>query len=266
MNPGDTLGIPPSAVLHVPHSSIVIPANVRRHFLLSSQELRDELLIMTDWFTDELYAVDPSQAVMIRYPISRLVLDPERFLDDSEEPMAAKGMGVIYTRTADGRLLRDAPSDPERSVLIRTYYTPHHEKLSAAVDDVIEDYGHCLLIDCHSFPSRPLPCDLDQTPERPEICLGTDSAHTPDWLVALARNQFTAAGLEVAINHPYAGVLVPARRADFRSAVAALMIEVNRAIYMDEQSGRKLSTFEQVRDIVRKVTSRLIGEATARMR
>jgi N-formylglutamate deformylase len=46
--------------------------------------------------------------------VSRLVVDPERFTDDAREPMARKGMGVIYTRTASGEPLRRPPSDDER--------------------------------------------------------------------------------------------------------------------------------------------------------
>jgi N-formylglutamate amidohydrolase len=269
VNPGNTLhtddaGVPPSAVLHVPHSAVVIPAQLRRRLLLSHQERQDELLIMTDWFTDELYSLLPWEAVQVRFPVSRLIVDPERFQDDAEEPMAARGMGVIYTRTADGRPLRDPPSDAERAALIGGYYTPHHEQLSAAVDAVIEDYGRCLLIDCHSFPSRPLPCDLDQTPNRPDICLGTDASHTPEWLVNLAHKQFSAVGLEVGINQPYAGVLVPVEHAGFGSAVDALMIEVNRKLYMDEQTGRRLDTFDGVRVTVQRVMRHLIAGAAAR--
>ena len=29
------------------------------------------------------------------------MVDPERFEDDAREPMAARGQGVVYTRTSD---------------------------------------------------------------------------------------------------------------------------------------------------------------------
>jgi hypothetical protein len=40
-----------------------------------------------------------------RSPVPRLVVDPERFADDSLELMAERGMGVIYTKTAHGDVL-----------------------------------------------------------------------------------------------------------------------------------------------------------------
>ena len=79
-------------ILHMPHSAVGIPADVRATLRLSNEELDRELLLMTDWYTDELFALPASEAVTVRFPLSRLVLDPERFLDDPKEPMAARGM------------------------------------------------------------------------------------------------------------------------------------------------------------------------------
>lgn len=41
-------------VCHIPHSSAVIPTDVRRTLLLSDGELERELRAMTDWYTDEV--------------------------------------------------------------------------------------------------------------------------------------------------------------------------------------------------------------------
>jgi hypothetical protein len=47
------------------------------------------------------------------------------------------------------------------------------------VTDVVAQSGVCLIVDCHSFASVALPYELDQTSERADICVGTDSFHTP---------------------------------------------------------------------------------------
>jgi N-formylglutamate amidohydrolase len=250
----------PPLVLHVPHSSVFIPADLRPSLRLSDEELERELLLMTDRYTDELFSLPGSDATTVRFPVSRLVVDPERFLDDVQENMASRGMGVIYTRTCTGALLRDEPTPRERTDLIERFYVPHHAALSDAVDSALKSHGHCLLIDCHSFPSHPLPYEEDQRPERPDICLGTDPFHTPDWLIDFARDLVSSNGLEVAINHPFSGVLVPSKHFRRWPAVFAIMIEVNRGDYMNERTGEKLPESSQVEAVVQDILKKL-GQA-----
>jgi hypothetical protein len=58
---------------------------------------------MTDRYTDELFALPAEVAVSVVFAVSRLAVDPEPFTDDADEPMARKGMGIVYTRTARPR-------------------------------------------------------------------------------------------------------------------------------------------------------------------
>ena len=253
------------AVLHIPHSSDLIPTDLRSAIVVSDEVLAHELLVMTDRYTDELFAVrSPDDASPVRFPVSRLVVDPERYLDDTSEPMAARGMGAIYTRTSDGRVLRSPPSSSERSILIARFYAPHHEALSAAVQGALEECGVCLLLDCHSYPSQPIPCDMDQTPDRPDVCLGTDWFNTPVWLVPKAQELFISCGFTVEIDRPYSGVLVPASHAGRGSNVCALMIEINRRLYMDEQTGDKLIVFPKVAETIQDIALSLIKETRVR--
>jgi len=249
----------PVAVLHVPHASTLVPPDLRAHLLVDDAALEEELLRMTDRFTDELFHLPAAEATTIRFPVSRLVVDPERFLDDALEPMAKRGMGVIYIRRSDGRPLRATPSEDERNALIDRFYHRHHRALASAVRSAVDDHGHCLIIDCHSFPSVALPCDPDQSPGRPDICIGTDPFHTPHALASRAAELFAAAGLSVDTNKPYAGALVPAEDYGQRKEVSSLMIEVNRKLYMDETTGKKHPDFDRVSDTVRRVVRELIA-------
>jgi len=130
------------------------------------------------------------------------------------------------------------------------WYWPHHVALERAVNDVVTRSGHCLIVDCHSFPSVALPYELDQTGPRADFCIGTGAFHTPapvrDALVAAVRE----AGHSVTVNTPFAGALVPLAfyRKDRR--IRSVMIEVNRRAYMDEHSGLKIPAFEQLRVLV----------------
>ena len=71
-------------VFHIPHSSRRIPLDIRRSILLSDFDLEKELTKMTDAFTDDLFVPDFVGAQTIIFPVSRLVLDPERFLNDDQ--------------------------------------------------------------------------------------------------------------------------------------------------------------------------------------
>ena len=87
----------------------MIPDDVRGTLVLSDSALERELLRLTDRYTDELFALDPAIAIPVVFGVSRFVVDPERFTDDALEPMAARGMGAVYTATTDGAPLRAAP-------------------------------------------------------------------------------------------------------------------------------------------------------------
>ena len=151
-------------ILHIPHSSTSVPEDVRSSFMISDDRLAHELLLMTDAFTDELF--DHPGATRVVYPVSRLVVDPERFPNDEDEPMSRVGMGAIYTQCADGSPLRRQVPRIERTALLDRYYWPHHRKLEHAVERELTQHGTALIIDCHSFPSVPHPCAMDKTPNR----------------------------------------------------------------------------------------------------
>lgn len=237
----------PRIVVHVPHSSTLVPEDLRASLLLRDGDLARELLAMTDHYTNELFSLPRADTATIVFPVSRLVVDPERFADDAHEPMAQKGMGAIYTTTSDGHPLRPPPSAEERARLLARFYEPHHAALEAAVTDALAAHGTCLAVDAHSFPSRALPYENDQREDRPEICIGTDPSHTPAALRDAARAAFEREGFIVDIDRPFSGALVPMAFFKRDARVRALMIEVNRRLYMDEATGARLSAFSAVR-------------------
>lgn len=242
-------------ILHIPHSSRNVPAALRVQITLDDAALDVELTRMTDAYTDELF-VFPG-ATYVVFPISRLVVDVERFIEDKDEPMAAAGMGVIYTLTSQGLPMRRPLSDRARERLISDYYAPHHRRLEEAVRSELDAHGHALLVDCHSFPSKPLPCDRDQSEPRPDFCIGTSNYHTPAKLREAARESIVRHGLSVFENKPYADCLVPLIFCQKNRDVHAIMIEVNRRLYMDENSGERSGKFGAIAQVIRRILREL---------
>ncbi len=232
-----------SVILHVPHSSTRIPADVRAGIVLSDAELDQELLRITDSFTDKVAAVaanaSSSTPWIFRNDLSRLVIDPERFTDEREE-MLAVGMGAVYTRTSQKQPLRDEtifqPGSPAWNELIDTYFTPYTRALQQLVNERLEACGEVTIIDMHSFPSSALPYELHADLSRPEICIGTDDFHTPDDLTKKIAEAFTSFGT-VGINEPFIGTYVPLEQYGTDQRVRSVMIEIRRDLYMDEAAG-----------------------------
>ena len=248
----------PSLILHIPHSSTDIPHCVRPTLLLSDEQLQSELLRITDAYTDELFNADSLGATTVRHAVSRLVVDPERFEDDSQEPMSRVGMGVIYTRSIDGHELRQTPTLAERETLLDAYYRPHHQALNDATAAALHDHGRCLIIDCHSFPIVPLAFELDRSLDRPDICIGTDPFHTPFTLAEFLVTEFEHAGYTVAVNRPFSGSLVPKHFYRNDTRVKSVMIEINRALYMNEKTGERSTLFLRTRNVILDVLNQML--------
>ncbi len=199
---------------------------------------------MTNWYTDELSAGIPEHgATFFVNGLSRLVFDPERFLDDAAEPTSAWGQGVVYTH---GRGTAVATARPElRDRRIEELYRPYHAALDAVVAEAVASFGACTLIDCHSFPT--LPCPVRRTRRR----IGRTSAsgpmrsHPPG--PRCTAEASSSRGLSSRTRSAFSGACscpVATHHTDAR--VHSVMIEVRRGLYMDETSGQRSARFEEV--------------------
>ena len=206
-------------VLHVPHASTVIPDDVRVGILLDDVVLASELLASTDHHTDTLVAGLARDDGRVRVHVnglSRLVVDPERFLEPEREATEAVGRGAVYTRCSDGTPLRDehAPDWPAgRAALIARHFIPYHARIEQFVADMVATYGTCTVVDVHSYPSVAQPYELagglNPAARRPELCIGTDPQHTPEQLAVGVEAVAHALGFEFARDTPFTGTFVP---------------------------------------------------------
>lgn len=233
-----------SLILHIPHSSVNIP--MMDGYCLDRAALNDEMLKLTDWYTDDLFHSE--NAIMIRAGFSRIFCDPERFTDDSQEVMAQYGMGVLYERRDDGTLMRTVT--PElRNHILDEYYWKHHNNLAQAVNDQLEQFNKALIVDCHSYPSTPLVRDLSQVADRPDFNIGTDGFHTSSILIDLSIDFFAQAGYSLGVDWPYRGTLVPMEHYQKNSNVQSIMLEINRNLYLEEPTNNKSSRYHEVKKV-----------------
>ncbi|MFJ8013692.1 N-formylglutamate amidohydrolase [Streptomyces sp. NPDC096339] len=224
-------------ILHVPHSSRVIPESVRAGIVLDDRALDLELDHITDSHTADIAAAAAARCAVTPWQfvngLSRLVIDPERFPDEREE-MLAVGMGAVYTRTTHREDLR--PDGFDGRPLIERWFHPYAEAMTRAVEDRLEATGRAVIIDVHSYPTQPLPYELHGDGGRPPICLGTDPFHTPAGLLAAAEKAFAGFG-GTGLDSPFAGTYVPLKHYGRDDRVGALMVEIRRDVYMSEPGG-----------------------------
>jgi N-formylglutamate amidohydrolase len=249
-------------VAHVPHAGTHIPSDLRDAMLLGDAALAHELLVMTDHHTDALFGWSVARgATALVNQWSRLIVDPERFEDRAREPMERVGQGVVYTRASGGRALR--PDDPAtRAALVDRLYRPWHRALAGLVEESLEAFDACLVLDCHSFGTVPLPSEADQAPDRPDVCVGTDAWHTPPGLADALEAALRAEGFAVRRDSPFAGALVPADRYRRDPRVRSVMLEVRRGIYCDESTGTLLRGWQGVAERLERAC--LVAGAMAR--
>jgi N-formylglutamate amidohydrolase len=243
-------------LVHIPHSSTYVPAQYRDALCLDDADLDAEILAMTDRFTDLLFGQARGYgATLFVNRVSRLVMDPERFPDNRDEPMSSKGMGAIYTRTSGGGELRgNSSSDRDRRVIMDDLYWPYANAFRSIVAGQLDQFGECLIIDGHSFPSKALPYE-DESLLRPDICFGYEAFHEPNGLVDILQDACRREGLKTARNQPFSGSYAPADYFQKEKRVKSIMIEVNRSLYMDEMNGIKSAHYSQLGEVLERLIS-----------
>ena len=251
MNSFDVVGEDASlpVVVHAPHGGTWIPGEERPAFLLDDAALTEEIRLMTDHGTDRLAeaTADLGAAVFVNR-LSRLVVDPERFPDEREE-MEAVGMGFAYTATSDGKPLRHL-SPADRAGLKERWYDPYAAALERLVGEVRERFERCVIVDLHSYPSRALPYEPRGGAPRPDVCIGTDEFHTPEWLAELVEASCRQGGLGHSRNTPFAGTYVPLSMYRQDRTVLSVMLEVRRDVYLDEPTARPTAGETRVGELI----------------
>jgi N-formylglutamate amidohydrolase len=104
------------------------------------------------------------------------------------------------------------------------------------------------VFDCHSYPSRALPYELERMSlHRPQIGIGTDAFHTPPALARALAGAFERRGYEVGLDTPFTGALVPNAFYGRDRRVRSVMMEVRKDLYMDEATGARLPGFGRIK-------------------
>ncbi|MBI4184169.1 MAG: N-formylglutamate amidohydrolase [Proteobacteria bacterium] len=242
-------GVP--LVVASPHSGSEYPPE----FLASSRLGPLALRKSEDCFIDRIFGAAPALGAPLlraRFPRAYIdvnrepfELDPSMFEDElptfvnASSPRVAAGLGTIAKVVASGEFIygrklcfAEAEARAERC------YRPYHAALKELVEATRARFGCCLLLDCHSMPSVGGMTEEDGEARREADfvlgnCFGTSCAAA---VVETAERTLAGLGYRVTRNAPYAGGYITRTYGQPADGLHALQVEVNRALYMDEET------------------------------
>ena len=260
-------------VFSSPHSGNQYPAS----FIASSKLDPKTLRKSEDALIDELFLpVVELGAPLLKANFPRAYLDvnrepyeldPSMFTEtlpdyvNSTSLRVAGGLGTIprvVSETEEIYAHRLTFSQAEDR--IRDLYLPYHRCLSGLLDRTHSTFGVVLLVDCHSMPSAGFADDSLKLKSRPDIVLGDRYGSTcnPDSVYFL-ESAFRSTGYSVTRNKPYAGGHITqaySKRSEGRHTV---QIEINRALYMNEDSLEPHAGFITLRADLGKILGSLLA-------
>ncbi len=192
--------------------------------------------------------------------LNRAEHDRDPRLDDGAPTghLSAKvrsGLGLVPRRTtAAGELWRRRLGADEVAARIALAHRPYHAALAQALAAARAQFGVAVLLDVHSMP--PI------ANSRARIVIGDRFGRSADGrFVARAEAAVAEAGLEQALNAPYAGGHILERHADPRGQVHAIQLEIDRSLYLDQRLDQPGRGFAPVVALVRSIIDVLADEA-----
>ncbi|MCQ0091648.1 N-formylglutamate amidohydrolase [Roseovarius sp. M141] len=259
-----------------PHSARDYPAWFLRSSLLDSLTLRSS----EDAFVDHLFAAAPRHgAPLLLAGAPRAFVDLNRSADELDpalieglrhaghNPRVAAGLGVIPRVVAGGRAIyRGKLPLAEAQRRIDDIWRPYHAALATEMDRAYAMFGRAILVDCHSMPHEAMDGMARTGARRPDVVLGDRfGASAAGDITDRIEEAFTAAGLTVVRNTPFAGAYVTQTYGRPARGRHAIQIEIDRALYMDEKTVRPAPGFAAFQTLLDQIVAGItdIGRAAS---
>lgn len=259
-----------SVVFASPHSGRDYPWNFVRRSVLDERTLRSS----EDAFVDRLFESAPyNGAPLLTATAPRAWIDVNRSSDEldpaliegvtksAHNPRVSSGLGVVPRVVANGRAIyRGKLSLREVETRIEEIWKPWHDAIEQLLQDSMVMFGEAILIDCHSMPHEAIESIGHPHGRRPDIVLGDRfGAAASSEVVDRIESAFESAGLRVARNAPFAGAYVTQHYGRPGRGQHAVQIEIDRALYMNEQAIRPNNNFDAFKTLI----DRVVADITA---
>ena len=261
-------------VFDSPHSGDIYPRDF--HHILPVDKLRRA----EDMYVDELFDAAPRHgAGFVAALFPRSYIDPNRSLDDIDPDLLAerwpgKTRPGEKSRLGHGLIWRVCPPDMDIYAgklsleavrrRIDTYWKPYHAQLRLALDAMHRRFDGVWHVNCHSMPSGNRGLFLSGGGQVDFVLGDRDGTTASPEFLCLVRDALRGFGYSVKVNDPYKGVELVRAYSDPGAGRHSLQIEINRALYMDETTFRRLDRFETLRSHVGRLIATVCDYARSR--
>jgi N-formylglutamate amidohydrolase len=264
---GETAFLP--LVFASPHSGRLYPHDMMQAAALDADAIRRS----EDVLVDQLVGAAPQFGIpLISARYARAYIDVNRqpyeldqgmFADklpayaDARTARVAAGLGSIARVVAEGQeIYRGKLLFSDACQRIDTVHRPYHQALASLLEAAKARTGLAVLIDWHSMPSAAAGGDPRQG--GPDMVLGDRfGAACAPAITGLVERALQQRGYRVARNTPYAGGHTTEFYGRPAKGVHALQIELNRALYLDEQTLEPHAGFARLADDLRSLCQAL---------
>jgi N-formylglutamate deformylase len=235
-----------------------------------------DLTKMEDRYVEDLFSAAPDHGAALLHALyARSYIDLNRAPDDID----LKLLGDVWPQETYGPVRPTSRSDagiglvsrlirPGLPIYSRTlnaaeilhriahYYRPYHAALENFIEAAHYRFGAVWHISAHSMPSasatpkkalkvagsNPVACEF-VLGDRDGTTSGRDFTHA-------IRDYLKKQGFTVSLNDPYKGVELVRRYSQPTRGRHSLQIEINRSLFMDEETGEKSKYYRSIKDKV----------------
>ena len=233
-----------------------------------------------DSYVDELYKhVSSIGGVFLDAKFPRSYIDPNRsendfILEDLHEKnnsaceikfkptiKSQLGIGLVWLKVPpNGELMyKDKITLKQLMHRVNTYHRPYHKILKNILDNTYKKFGNFYHVNAHSMQNQATAMsDQLQGTKRPDFVIGDrEGTSCKRRFTDLIVDFLKSLNYSVDVNYPYKGMELIRAYSDPLQNKNSVQIEVNRKLYMNEETREKIDNFKILKQDLKKLINEI---------
>ena len=233
-----------------------------------------------DSYVDELYKhVSSIGGVFLDAKFPRSYIDPNRsendfILEDLNEKNNSEceiifkptiksqlGIGLVWLKIPPNGepMYKDKITLKQLMHRVNTYHRPYHKILKNMLDNTYKKFGKFYHVNAHSMQNQATAMsDQSQGTKRPDFVIGDrEGTSCKRRFTDLIVDFLKSLNYSVDVNYPYKGMELVRAYSDPLQNKNSVQIEVNRKLYMNEETREKIDNFKILKQDLKKLINEI---------